>query len=393
LLESSEKPLGMKKKIRVLHIVGAMNRAGTETMLMNIFRNIDRSKIHFDFLSFSSEPAHYDEEINRLGGLVIRISKTQSILGLVKTIRKYGPYDVVHSHTLFHCGIANLAAKIAGVKIRIAHAHTTLDRNDTLLRLFYIFSMRALTKLTSTHYLACSKQAGEYLFGSATEENQKYMYFPNLIDYSQFESRKVDEVASFKKKLGLDDKKVIGHIGRFIEAKNHQFLLKVLKLTIKKDDTYRLLLVGDGDLRESIHESAKKEGLLEFVQFVGIRDDIATMLQSMDVFVFPSIYEGLGLVLLEAQASGLPCIVSEAIQPEADLQLGLFTKLSLKDAPDLWAEKVIDITNRNQMETPMIRSTFENSGYSLSKGISKLVEIYNGKYNGGKYEKDPYLVL
>ncbi|UAL49663.1 glycosyltransferase family 1 protein [Sutcliffiella horikoshii] len=384
----------MKKKLRVLHIVGAMNRAGTETMLMNIFRNIDRSKIHFDFLSFSKLVAHYDEEIHSLGGRVIRITNTQSILGIVKAIRKYGPYDAVHSHTLFHCGIANLAARIAGVKIRIAHAHTTLDKNDTILRSIYIFSMRAATKLTSTHYLACSKQAGAYLFGNATEENQKYMYFPNLIDYSQFESMKVDEVAVFKKEVGLEDKKVIGHIGRFIEAKNHQFLLKILKSIIKKDDTYRLLLVGDGDLREDIQKYAKKEGIFEYIKFVGIRDDIATMLQSMDVFVFPSIYEGLGLVLLEAQASGLPCIVSEAIQPEADLQLGLFTKLFLNDDPNLWAEKIINITNRNHMEKPMIiRSTFENSGYSLSKGISKLVEIYNGNYTGGKYEKDPYFVL
>ncbi len=392
MLESCEQPLGMKKKIRVLHIVGAMNRAGTETMLMNIFRNIDRSKVHFDFLSFSPQQAHYDEEIKRMGGRVMRVGSTLSVLGIIKAIRKYGPYDVVHSHTLFHCGIANFAAKIACVKIRIAHAHTTLDRNDTLLRLLYIVSMRAATKLTSTHYLACSKQAGQFLFGNTTDENQKYMYFPNLIDYSQFESRKVDEVALFKKEIGLEDKKVIGHIGRFIEAKNHQFLLKVLKSIIKKDDTYRLLLVGDGDLRECIQESAKKEGILEFVKFVGIRDDIATMLQSMDVFVFPSIYEGLGLVLLEAQATGLPCIVSEAIQPEADLQLGLFTKLSLKDDSDIWAEKIINITNRNHMEIPMIRSTFENSGYSLSQGISKLVEIYNGK-NGGNYEKDSNIVL
>ena len=389
MLESCEQPLGMKKKIRVLHIVGAMNRAGTETMLMNIFRNIDRSKVHFDFLSFSPQQAHYDEEINRLGGRVIRIPSTQSILGLVKTIRKYGPYDAVHSHTLFHCGIANLAARIAGVKIRIAHAHTTLDKNDTLLRSIYIFSMRAATKLTSTHYLACSKQAGAYLFGNATEENQKYMYFPNLIDYSKFIDGKREEGSLFKKEQSLNDKKVIGHIGRFIEAKNHQYLLQILKSIIKKDDTYRLLLVGDGDLKEKIQELAKKEGIYDYVNFVGIRDDVAKMLHSMDVFVFPSIYEGLGLVLLEAQASGLPCLVSEAIQPEADLQLGLFNRLSIKDDPDLWAEKIMDISNQNAIKSHNIKSAFENGGYSLTKGIAKLVDIYNG----GNYEKDSNIVL
>ncbi|MFE7060549.1 glycosyltransferase family 1 protein [Sutcliffiella sp. NPDC057660] len=379
MLESSENPLDMNKKIRVLHIVGAMNRAGTETMLMNIFRNIDRSKVHFDFLSFSLQPAHYDEEIIRLGGRVIRISKTQSLMNMIKALKDYGPYDVVHSHTLFHCGMANLAAKLAGVKIRIAHAHTTLDKNDTFLRKLYIFSMRTATKLFSTHYLACSKQAGAYLFGNATEENQKYMYFPNLIDYPKFMAGKKEEVSVFKKESGLENKKVIGHIGRFIEAKNHRFLLQLLKCLIKKDDSFALLLVGDGDLKEQIEEAAKNEGVSNYIRFVGLREDVDTMLQTMDVFVFPSKYEGLGLVLLEAQASGLPCIVSEAIQPEADLKLGLFTRLSLKDDHDLWAEKIIEITNQNKMEVSMISSSFEKSGYSLTKGISKLVKIYNGK--------------
>ncbi|TYS60305.1 glycosyltransferase family 1 protein [Sutcliffiella horikoshii] len=376
----------MKKKLRVLHIVGAMNRAGTETMLMNIFRNMDRSKVHFDFISFSQQVAHYDEEIHNLGGRVIRMTNPQSILEIIKAIRKYGPYDAVHSHTLFHCGIANLAAKVAGVKIRIAHAHTTLDKNGTLLRWLYINSMRATTKLTSTHYLACSKQAGEYLFGNAVEKNQKYMYFPNLIDYSQFISRKEDEVALFKKEVGLADKKVIGHIGRFTEGKNQQFLLKVLKSIIKKDDSYRLLLVGDGDLKEKIQESAKKEGIHEFVKFVGIRDDIATMLHSMDVFVFPSMYEGLGLVLLEAQASGLPCIVSEAIQPEADMKLGLLSKLSIQDAPDVWAEKVIGTHQRGKKQL-VVTGELNSTGYSFSNGIPKLIKIYQSNI-GGTYEKD-----
>ncbi|MBM7618274.1 glycosyltransferase EpsF [Bacillus tianshenii] len=300
-------------------------------------------------------------------------------MNMIKAIKEYGPYDVVHSHTLFHCGMANLAAKLAGVKIRIAHAHTTLDKNDTFLRKLYIFSMRTATKLFSTHYLACSKQAGAYLFGNATEENQKYMYFPNLIDYSKFMAGKKEEVSVFKKESGLENKKVIGHIGRFIEAKNHRFLLQVLKCLIKKDDSFTLLLVGNGDLREQIEEAAKNEGVSNYIKFVGLREDVDTMLQTMDVFVFPSKYEGLGLVLLEAQASGLPCIVSEAIQPEADLKLGLFTRLSLKDDPDLWAEKIIEITNQNKMELSMISSAFEKSGYSLTKGISKLVKIYNGK--------------
>ncbi|WNF35312.1 glycosyltransferase family 1 protein [Bacillaceae bacterium IKA-2] len=363
-------------KIKVLQVVGAMNRAGTETMLMNIFRNIDRSKVQFDFISYSKEEAHYDDEIRKLGGRIIKLNKTQSIYEIVKVIKKYGPYDAVHSHTLFHCGIANIAGKLAGVKVRIAHAHTTLDNSESLLRKMYINSMRKIIRSFSTDLLACSKEAGNYLFGEKGLQKQDYTYFPNLIDYSKFFLEQKEVVEGFKVREDLNNSIVIGHIGRFIEAKNHKFMIEIIKSIVKKDRSFRLLLVGDGDLKFQIENLAVKEEISDYIRFVGIRDDVATMLQSMDIFVFPSLYEGLGLVLLEAQACGLPCIVSEAIQPEADLKLGLLTRLSLDDGADMWASKIVDLARKKEENKSKISEAFEKNGYSLSLGISKLIQIY-----------------
>ncbi|WP_431800772.1 glycosyltransferase family 1 protein [Halobacillus andaensis] len=374
------------KPMRVLHVTGGMNRAGTETMLMNVYRNIDHEKIQFDFISYSQEEAHYDEEIELLGGRVIRLHRTGSVKEMYRAMRHYGPYQAVHSHTLFHCGIANLAALLAGVKVRIAHAHTTEDEHDRILKKLYIAGMRQVIKYASTNYLACSKQSGRYLFGRQLVEKDNYSYFPNVIDYFSFIAKPQREVNEFKMQYGLGNSLVIGHIGRFIDAKNHTFLLEIMKQVVSKEPSAKLLLVGDGDLRKETEEQAAHLGIKGNIRFVGVRNDISTMLHSMDVFVFPSIYEGLGLVLLEAQASGLPCIVSEAIQPEADLGLGLFSKLSLSIGSERWAEFILKKAGQKEKNINKIINSFELNHYSLNAGITQLLKIYDGK-QGENYEK------
>lgn len=363
--------------MRVLHITGAMNRAGTETMLMNIYRNIDRERIQFDFVTYSKQEAHYDEEIRQLGGRIIRIERPQSIKEHTIVMKQYGPYDVVHAHTLFHCGNALIAAKISGVPVRIAHAHTTEDNESSLVRKIYLQTMREVINKFSTNLLACSSNAGSYLFGEKGVSGSKYAYFPNLIEHKKFMSYQEDDVVAFKSDAGLTNQLVIGHVGRFIEPKNHHFLLEILGSLKKKQENCKLLLVGDGDLRRQIEESAKEQGLSENVVFAGVREDVDTMFRCMDIFVFPSKYEGLGLVLLEAQASGLPCIVSEAIQPEADLKIGLMTRLYLRDSAENWAEIIIQKTRKNEVDQKKIRNAFIKEGYSMDTGIRKLLSIYN----------------
>jgi glycosyltransferase EpsF len=361
--------------IRILHVVGAMNIAGTETMLMNIYRNLDRAKVQFDFISYQQN-AHYDDEIKRMGGRIIRLSNTHSVKEIYEAIKKYGPYHAVHSHTLFHCGIANLAAKLAKVNVRIAHAHTTMDICDSLIRKLYIKAMRYIINTFSTKLLACSNQAGKYLFGEKGLNKPFFTYFPNLIEYPKFLQEPKIHVLKFKDEKGLQNSLVIGHIGRFIETKNQMFLLDIIKNMLKKADNVKLVLVGDGDLRLQIEEAAKCKGLDDNIIFIGLRNDIPTILHVMDIFVFPSIYEGLGLVLLEAQASGLPCVVSEAIQPEADLDINLFSRLSLADGAEVWANKILELAGKKEKDAKKIINGFEANGYSLSQGISKLLNIY-----------------
>lgn len=379
--------MSKKEPKRILQVVGAMNRGGTETMLMNIYRNINHQSIQFDFISYSDNRADYDNEIEKLGGKIIRLQKTESIIELYRAIKENGPYVAVHSHTLFHCGIGNVAAQLAGVKIRVAHSHTTMDNHIGLFRKMYIVFMRALIKKTSTNLLACSQGAAIYLFGKKGLESKKYSYFPNAIDYSPYLNDYHKEVNRFKLEEGLGNSTVIGHVGRFIEAKNHTFLLQILKCLVTKVPNVKLLLVGDGDLRMEIENIVKNEGLYEYVRFLGLRKDIPMLLQCMDVFVFPSRYEGLGLVLLEAQASGIPCIVSEAIQPEANLQLGLMTTKSLSDGPEEWAEHLLlqSVSKQSISKTQIIHS-FEQNGYSITLAITKLFELYQFK-GGDYYEK------
>ncbi|MCR6110897.1 glycosyltransferase family 1 protein [Bacillus sp. A301a_S52] len=363
----------MKK--RILHVTGQMNRAGTETMLMNLYRQV-HNEIQFDFISYNQNDGHYDDEIRQLGGNVIKLSHPSSIRELSKAIKKHGPYDAVHAHTLFHCGIANAAALIARVPVRVAHAHTTEEACHSFKKWLYMKSMKRLIKLFSTDFYACSERAATFLFGEKTIRQKNYTYFPNVIPYLHFLQRDKNEIAAFKKKWGIKSDIVIGHVGRFIEAKNHHFLLTLLAAIKRKGHSVSLLLIGEGDLKKDIEIKAKNMGLEEDVIFTGLLQDIRTPLYVMDCFVFPSRFEGLGLVLLEAQATGLPCVTSEAIQPEADIKLGLVERLSLTGSIDTWVERILEASAKRETDTTTIKSAFEAGEYNYKNAYIKLQNTY-----------------
>lgn len=370
-------------KYKVLHVVGGMNKGGTETMLMNIYRKIDRNIIQFDFLYFTSEETYYDKEIMELGGKIFRIPKINIlhifdfINNISQIINSNGPYKVIHAHTLFNSGFVVKAAKKSKVDIRISHAHTTLDNENGMTRKLYVKFMRYLILKYSTNLLACSDLAGKYLFGKNIITSEKYDILPNLISYESIVHVNKERVHQFKQinKLNNEDF-ILGNIGTLKEAKNQQFLLKIVQKLKVKDKKVKLLLVGSGPLEEVLKKQCKEYGIQEEVIFMGARDDIDVILNSMDVFVFPSTFEGLGLVLLEAQAAGLPCVVSEAIQPEADLQLGLFSKLNLSDGAESWVNKIIEVYGKKETDKQKILDAFDKQGYSTEKCISKLLSIY-----------------
>lgn len=370
-------------KYKVLHVVGGMNKGGTETMLMNIYRKINRDRIQFDFLYFTDEETYYDKEIIELGGKIIRIHKMRFIhmfdfiSNISQVINSNGPYKVVHAHTLFNCGLVVKVAKKSNIDIRISHAHTTLDNENGILRKLYIKIMRNMILKYSTNLLSCSNLAGKYLFGEDTVKSSKYDILPNLISYENIINIDENKVYQLKKINELNsDNLILGNIGTLKEAKNQQFLLDIVYKLKEKNKNVKLLLVGSGPLEENLREKCEKLGIENEVIFTGTRDDIDVILNSMDVFVFPSTFEGLGLVLLEAQAAGLPCVVSEAIQPEADLQLGLFNKLNLSDGADIWSNKIIEVCGKKETDKQKILDAFDKQGYSTEKCISKLLSIY-----------------
>lgn len=372
----------IKIMIRILHIVGLMNKGGTETMLMNIYRKINRKEIQFDFLVYGQEDGYYDEEIKSLGGNIIKVNVTKgvgikkSIDYMLNAISRYGIYKAVHAHTLFNSGIAMIAARKNHISIRISHSHTTSDNEEGIKRKIYIVMMRYLINKNATKLLACSNEAGKYMFGNRAINSEKYSYFQNLIDYDSILNYSKELVNQFKLQNKLNKSIVIGHVGTFKEAKNQKFLLEITKFLKEKNYNVKLLLVGDGEMRSELENIINKYDISENVILPGIRDDVNNLLHCMDVFVFPSKYEGLGLVLLEAQVAGLPCIVSEAIQNEADLNLGLLHRLNLSDGIEIWANKILELKDLPKLNYKNIEQALDKNGYSTEKCISKLREIY-----------------
>lgn len=371
--------INYNEKNKILHIIGGMDIGGTETMIMNLYRQVNKH-IQFDFISYYTKDAYYDNEIRELGGNIIKtdapakIGQLRSIINLYKIIKK-GKYEVVHAHTLFNCGTAMLAAKLSGVKIRVSHSHTNLNTSNSFIKNAYFSVMRMLIRIFSTDFMACSNIAGKHLFGQNIINNHTYKVLPNYIDYNRF--LQCQDNNSIRKELGIDDDDIlVGHIGRFVDVKNHTFLIDIINSMVKKNSKVKAVLVGDGILRKEIEDKVKSLKLDKHIYFIGFRDDIDVILNNCDLFIFPSIYEGLGLVMLEAQACGLPCIVSEAIQPEADLEIGLLNRLNLSDSCDVWGQKALDLIGNKEKHKEKIKNAFNNKGYELDQIVSSLLKVY-----------------
>lgn len=366
--------------MKVLHVTGAMNVGGTETMLVNLYRKINND-ITFDFISYSNEQAYYDKEIERIGGKIIRLQPPNKV-GFIRAIndirnviKENGNYDVVHTHMLFNCGIAMIAAYLSGIKIRVSHAHTTSDNTEGSIRKIYIGIMRLIIRVFSTDFLACSNAAGKYLFGDKITLNKKYKILPNFVDYDKF--IKCKDKNSIREEFNIkNDEILVCHIGRFIPVKNHSFLIELANEMIKKNSKVKFILVGSGDLQDEVENKIKELGLEKNIYLTGIRDDIPNILNNSDLFILPSLYEGLGLVLLEAQASNVACLVSESIQPEVDLNIGLVKQLNLKDGTKKWINEAEYLISKDKNKNIDIIKAVKKKGYDLNSIMQSLKSIY-----------------
>lgn len=364
----------MKKKI--LQYTGGMNRAGAETLIMNIYRNFDRDKYEFHFISHFKGKCDYDDEIAKLGGKIIYIDspRLNNLLDykkdLINIFRTYGPYDAIHCHVQLFNGLILKLANDENINIRISHAHSNSDcKNKGFFRDIYKnISMNLIEKYSTTR-LACSSEAGINLY-----KKNKFLIFKNCIDLKKYNCSRG---SNLRKELNISDKeKIILHVGRFVELKNHKFILRVFKKLLLKEKKYKLLLVGDGKLFEDIKDKVDELKLNKNVYFLGVRNDIENIMLNSDLYFMPSILEGLPVSLIEAQAAGLPCIISNNISKECDIGLNLINRLSLDDDLEVWVDSILK-SIKPKLDYLEKKEAFNNSGFSLEKNIEFLEELYS----------------
>lgn len=336
--------------IKIIHSVSVMDRAGQETLLMNILRNTDPNKIHFSFLCSSKKKGEYDEEIFKRGGNIYYFKRCW--LDKIKYLNYFGDiyanfrffsshpkeFQILHIHNYhaFTTFLQVLGAKWGGIKTIIVHSHNSNSIHPHL-HLFF----RKLLNMLNIERFACSKLAAQWMFGNKSE---KAFIINNGIILEKFSFDKNDRI-ELRRNLGISDEQfIIGHIGRFNIQKNHTFLLEIFNEIHKVDKNAKLLLVGKGELEDSIKNKITQLKLENSIFLLGVRDDIRKLFSCFDVFLFPSLFEGLSVVLVEAQTSGLPCIISDTNSVEIKLTDDIHM-FSLDDSPQKWANKVLEYKN------------------------------------------------
>ena len=381
-----------KNPARILQVLTTVNRGGAENMIMNYYRAVDRTQVQFDFLLHRPDKGAFEDEISSMGGNIyklppISITNLKGYEAKLDAFFKEHPeYKVVHSHLDTLSYIILRVAKRNGIKVRISHSHLAIekislkknffDRNQlsNFLKDLVKFSIRRKVLKEANHYFACSEKAGVWLFGE--NEMSKVKIINNAINNSTFTYNK-DKALRVKKELNLENCKLIGHVGRFDEQKNHTFLIDLFHHLIKKDETLRLLLIGDGILAPKIKEKVNSLNLNDKVFFLGVRNDVPDLLQGIDLLLFPSLFEGLPVSLVEAQASGLKIVTSSNVSKEVKItNLVSFYDL---DAPiETWVNGVLNdiVYTRKDMS-----SEIKTANYDIKNNAEKLQDFYLEHHN------------
>lgn len=356
--------------IRVLQVVTYMGRGGLETMLMNYYRHMDRDKVQFDFLVHRDFEADYDQEILSMGGKIFHVSRLIPwSRGYREELKRFflahPEYKIVHVHQDCLSSVALECAKECGVLVRIAHSHNSnQDKN-----IKYIIKRHYMKKIPqfATDLFACGKDAGDWMF-----TGHRYEILHNAINTSVY-TYSSEKAITIREKLHVEQNLVIGHVGRFDAQKNHIFLLDIFSECVKFVPNARLLLVGDGEGRIQIQEKAKSLGVEDKVIFTGICSEVADLLQAMDVFVFPSLYEGVPVTMIEAQASGLPCVISDGVPKDCVITSGLVTSMKLSDMPCDWAKHIV-AQSHTKRENHL--GEIQAAGYDIVTAAKELENFY-----------------
>jgi len=378
---------------RILHVISTMNRGGAETWIMHVYRHIDRSHIAFDFAVQTDQLCHYDGEIRALGGRIfphpsLKAAGLRSYSQkLASTLREHGPFAGVHSTKHEFSGLVLRVAEKAGVPLRIAHSQTTQDgRPNSWLINVYRWSMRKLIRRHATHLFGCSRAACEALFGPDCWSDPRVRVVRNAIDLVPYAALPTDRRALREQCALPMAAPLIGHVGRFAEPKNHRFLIEIFAAVLQKLPTAHLLLVGDGPLRPAIEALVRKKSLQGNVHFLGIHPDVPLFMGALDLFLFPSLYEGVPLVVIEAQAAGVPCVVADTVPIEADLGIGLVRFVGLQADVGTWEQHLEKSLSSQRPHWSSLQQALQAAGYDIRDVATQMERIY---VNGGFTKRSP----
>jgi len=372
----------MTKIVRVLHVLQRMETGGTQALLMNLYRNIDRNKIQFDFLVEYPDKQFYDDEITKLGGNVyytsVRVDKNISkFKKQLKEIIIKNNYKIIHVHAFTIGYFVLKVAKECNVPVRIAHSHN----NETVRDHKYFIKkiMQKIYPIYATDLFACSEEAGKYLF-----KDKKFTVLNNSIDSSKFVfSDKIRK--KVRTKLKIENNFLVGHVGRLHPQKNHMFLLNVFMEIKNIKPSAKLLLIGNGPLEEEIKNRVKELNLNDSVIFLKNRSDVNELYMAMDVFILPSLFEGLGIVAVEAQAAGTPCLTSDKL-PKESIVSPLCKQLSLQTSYEKWAREAIKLSENEYARKDMQQHILD-ANYDVKSSAKMMQEYYLKKYEANYEEK------
>lgn len=364
--------------MKVLQIGMGNNPGGVEAFVMNYYRQLSLKGIRFDFVSMYGEIA-FHQEILSLGGQVFLVPNVKKdYFGYVKAMKEIlaeGRYDVVHVNMLSAANILPLRlAKEAGVGKVIAHSHNA-SAPGMLRRILDQWNRPKISRYADV-LAACGEKAGRWLFGDQAYEQGQVVLLSNAIDVERFLFSEEKRKAA-RAKLGLTDGFVIGHVGRFQLQKNHERILEIFRQIQEMEPDVRLLLVGEGELLPKIREKAREYQLEKQIVFAGVRSDVEDCLCAMDVFLFPSLFEGLPFTLVEAQANGLPCVISDRITREVVLDEERVCCLSLENSDTAWAAKVLSYKGCGREEPQITKKRLVAAHFDIHNEADRLLELYN----------------
>lgn len=368
------------KKIKVLHYYNVMNRGGAETFIINVFRKIDKTEIEFNFLVSSNEKGDYDDEILKLGGKIYHIEKPnkKKPISAYKNLKNFfkqnNDIDVIHLPVSFYSGFIAMVAKKCGIRKVIVHSHISkINFNENVLKnifkKIYIFIMKKLINKYTDIKIACGEEAGKLLFGSL----KNVIILNNGIDVDNYSYNSKSKL--LKKEFGLKNEFIIGNVARFSLVKNQSFFIELAKYIKDNNIDAKIILVGDGEMRNTVERNTVENNLSDIIIFAGLRKNINDFMNLFDVFVMPSLCEGFPVTIIESIASGTPCVLSSGIPKETAIVDYMVSFESLDSPVKLWWKKIDsykdfspDINNINKL---LKEKHFDS--YSVTK---KLEEIY-----------------